>query len=68
MKPKYTYGDVVSFNIKHGSKNYTLKGSIETIDENGIFSDGSQVYYDIMVDESPFGKCLFKHIREKSII
>ena len=61
-KPKYNYGDIVSFNIN----NIIYQGTIEIIDKYGTFFDDSDVYYDVLIikDNEP---CLFKHIREDNI-
>lgn len=66
-KPKYDYGDIVSFKIKTLEGNeVTLMGEVYIIDEYGTFWDSSDVSYDIMVSEGDYPQlpCLFKHFRE----
>ena len=64
--PKFNYGDRVSFKID----GITLEGEIYIVDAYGIFFDSSDVYYDVMVDNDmrhEGGKCLYKHLPEKSV-
>lgn len=58
--PKYKKGQVVKFKIGNNIK----EGFIFIIDRYGIFEDGSDVYYDILVGKE---NCLYKHIREDMI-
>lgn len=57
-KPKYSYGDEVSF-LCNGKR---ITGKVYIIDEYGTFFDDSDVSYDVMSDN-----CLYKHIREDLI-
>ena len=57
-KPKYKYGDKVSFTIE-GKK---ITGEVYIIDEYGTFFDKSDVSYDIMCDN-----ILYKHVNEKLV-
>lgn len=66
-KPKYNFGDKVSFSV--GEETYN--GTIYIIDSYGTWEDPSDVSYDIMVEvpkfvteHNPKGECLYKHIRE----
>lgn len=59
-QPKFDYGDLVSFTIDDKEK----VGSVYIIDRYGTFSDGSDVSYDIMVEQE---NTLYKHIGEKGV-
>lgn len=50
-KPKFTYGDVVQFELvlEKGST-ITCTGTIEIIDKYGTFEQNKEVSYDIMVN------------------
>lgn len=68
--PKFTYGDVVEFDIyMPDSKNedqeklVTLFGTITIVDMYGAFLDDSDVSYDIHVE----GLGLVKHISERNV-
>ena len=67
-KPKYNYGDEVTFDVTYEGVKYALKGKVEIIDRFGTFEQNDEPSYDIMVEEGnvPFmkGACLFKHYRE----
>ena len=63
-KPKYNYGESVSFVINETD---TYTGTIKIIDPYGSFLDPSDVSYDILVDMPNVGPCLFKHITERLI-
>lgn len=60
-KPKYDYGDVVTF--KCGNELKT--GIVAIIDANGTFFDQSDVSYDILNKEE---NMLYKHFREDLIV
>lgn len=60
-KPKFDYGDVVTFKVAGGIK----QGTIAIIDEYGTFFDDSDVSYDIFVKED---NCLYKHFREDYLL
>ena len=64
-KPKFNYGDIVSFKLE----DTVYIGHIYIIDKYGTFENDSDVSYDIMVDEwgEKKEKCLFKHITEKLV-
>lgn len=60
-KPKYTYGDEVSFKLE----GQTRKGTIYIVDAYGTFEKPDEVSYDILSkDES----ILYKHIPESLIL
>ena len=59
-KPKFKAGDKVTFEC--GGNNLT--GVVYIADEYGVFEDNTDVHYDIMVEDSPHGNCLYKHVRE----
>ena len=59
-KPKYNYGDTVSFVIDNKVKT----GTIYIVDKYGTFEDDSDVSYDIMVENE---NCLYKHIKETGV-
>ena len=60
-QPKYKLGQIVKFPLKDEIK----EGTIYIVDEYGTFFDDSDVSYDILVGPE---NCLYKHIREDSII
>lgn len=60
-KPKFTYGDEVTF--KCGDELKT--GSVYIVDKYGTFEDASDVHYDILVKEE---NMLYKHIKETLIV
>ena len=65
-KPKFNYGDKVSFEID----GQTVVGEIYIIDRWGTFFDNSDVSYDIMVENDPRHgnlSCLYKHISERGV-
>ena len=65
-KPKFNYGDKVSFEID----GETLVGEIHIIDRWGTFFDDSDASYDILVENDPRHggeKCLYKHISERHV-
>lgn len=69
-KPKHKVGDLVHFFTTINGQEYHLGGEVYIVDKYGIFTDNSDVYYDIMV-ETPVlcdDPCLFKHIREDMLI
>ena len=49
-KPKYTYDDVVEFELKNNDEIITLTGSIYVVDAYGTFDQNEEVSYDIMVN------------------
>jgi hypothetical protein len=57
-KPKYKHKDKVSFKIFDKIYN----GEIHIIDKYGVFEDNTDVYYDILVNDT-----IYKHIKESSI-
>lgn len=59
-KPKYHYGDVVTFKISDQIKT----GLIKIVDAYGTFSQTEEPSYDVMIKED---NCLYKHIRESNI-
>lgn len=63
MKPKYTYGDKVAFNLE-GQR---IEGEVVIIDPNGTFLEPGEVSYDIM-GEWNGQETLFKHIKESSLL
>lgn len=80
-EPKYTYGDVVSFNITDVDGVKTTKtGEILIVDRYGTWENDSEPSYDIMVKdtkhfvagidgpEQTVGDCLYKHISESLIL
>ena len=77
-KPKYNYGDIVSFKItvsdvlsgKEADKEYELTGMIGIIDAYGTFEQNEEPSYDIWVDGGGYPisyPCLFKHFRESKL-
>lgn len=48
-KPKFKYGDEVTFDITYEGKLVTKKGTVYIIDAYGTWEDPSDVSYDIMV-------------------
>ena len=58
-KPKFKYGDLVSFDLIIEGTKTTITGTIYIIDAYGTFEDSSDVSYDIMSEN-----CLYKHVRE----
>lgn len=60
LKPKYNYGDNVKFKYNGEIK----LGNIKIVDSNGIFFQGEEPSYDIMVNKE---NCLYKHIKEFEI-
>lgn len=59
-KPKYNYGDKVSFEIE----GKTIVGEVYIIDAYGTFFQNKEVSYDIMVPSIDKQECLYKHITE----
>ena len=71
-KPKYKLDDLVLFELKdENDKNYKLTGKVYIIDAYGTFEQNEEVSYDIMVDSGDYPinyPCLFKHIKESSLL
>lgn len=78
-KPKYTYGDEVTFQFKVREKQpddtfkfkkKTLTGKVYIVDKFGTFFQKDEPSYDIMVGDPDKDKdaCLYKHINESLII
>ena len=59
-KPKYNYGEKVSFQTEKGFK----IGTIAIIDKYGTFEQREDVSYDILVETE---NCLYKHIPEQYV-
>ena len=59
-KPKYNYGETVTFQTHKGFK----IGTIAIIDKYGTFEQNNDVSYDIYVETE---NCLYKHIQEKYV-
>lgn len=57
-RPKYDYGDKVSF-VSNGRK---VDGVVYIIDAYGNFSNDKDVSYDILVEDE---NTLYKHVMEK---
>ena len=57
-RPKYDYGDKVSF-VSNGRE---IEGVVYIIDAYGNFSNDKDVSYDILVEDE---NTLYKHIMEK---
>ena len=68
-KPKFTYDDLVQFDLKIDDEIITLTGYVYIVDAYGTFDQNEEPSYDIMVDHSPIdnNKCLYKHIRESGV-
>lgn len=68
-KPKFTYDDVVSFELEHNDKTYTCVGKVYIIDHYGTLEQNKEPSYDIMVEDFLGGgqPCLVKHIRESEV-
>lgn len=62
-KPKYKFGDLVTFTFNNSNERKT--GIIAIIDKYGTFEDNSDASYDILVKDE---NCLYKHFTEKLII
>lgn len=70
-KPKYKYGDIVTFEIlDNDDKKYRVTGYIYIVDAYGTFEQNEEPSYDIMVERSHLDNtpCLYKHIRESYIV
>lgn len=63
--PKYKVGDLVRFKYTVDHVESEKCGSIYIVDKYGVIEDGSDVSYDVMIEEE---NCLYKHINEKFII
>ena len=59
--PKYKRDDVVSFKFRNEIKT----GTICIVDSYGTFEQNEEPSYDIY---SPLENCLFKHVRESSVL
>lgn len=59
--PKYKHEQTVKFKFQDEIK----EGYVYIVDEHGTFFQKGEPSYDIMVDSE---NCLYKHIRESSII
>ena len=60
-KPKYTYGDVVTFRCGEQTKT----GIVAIVDRYGTFFDNSDVSYDILNKDE---NILYKHFREDLVL
>ena len=70
-KPKYKVGDRVSFKIKDDGEDFVVNGKVYIVDAYGTFEQNEEPSYDIMAKESHYDKdssCLYKHVRESSLL
>lgn len=70
-KPKYKVGDRVSFKIKDDGKDFIVSGKVYIVDAYGTFEQNEEPSYDVMAEESHYDKdssCLYKHVRESSLL
>lgn len=70
-KPKYKVGDRVSFKIKDDGKDFVVNGKVYIVDAYGTFEQNEEPSYDVMAEESHYDKdssCLYKHVRESSLL
>lgn len=61
-KPKYRYGETVTFTFKGENK----LGYVYVVDAYGTFEQSEEPSYDIMV-ENENEHCLYKHFRESVV-
>ena len=62
MKPKYNFGDSITFSLKDG----TYTGIVHQIDL-GTFANPNEVCYDVLVKENN-KEILFKHVPEHLVV
>ena len=70
-KHKYKVGDRVSFKIKDDGKDFIVSGKVYIVDAYGTFEQNEEPSYDVMAEESHYDKdssCLYKHVRESSLL
>lgn len=70
-KPKYKKGDRVTFKIYDEGKEFFISGKIYIVDAYGTFEQNEEPSYDVMAEESHYDKdssCLYKHVRESSLL
>jgi len=68
-KPKFTYNDVVNFELEHNDKTYTCVGKVYIVDKWGCCGIDDEPCYDVMVEDflGDGQPCLVKHIRESDV-